>query len=65
VRAAYVPDAQIGTRWFAGDDIWVLDPSAAANGRFLPFTTRSAAASYLSAHPGTSIVSYADAVAQA
>ncbi|WP_245594330.1 ABC transporter substrate-binding protein [Actinospica robiniae] len=65
VRAAYVPDAQIGTRWFAEDDIWVLDPSAAANDRYLPFTTRSAAASYVSAHPGTSIVSYTDAVALA
>jgi NitT/TauT family transport system substrate-binding protein len=65
VRAAYIPDAQIGTRWFAADDIWVLNPSAAATDRYLPFTTRSAAASYTGAHPGTSIVSYADAVAQA
>lgn len=65
VRAAYVPDAQLGTRWFAADDVWVLDPSAAANERYLPFTTHSAAASYVASHPGTSIVSYADAVAQA
>lgn len=65
VRAAYVPDTQIGTRWFAADDIWVLDPSAPADARYLPFTTRSAATSYASAHPGTSIVAYADAVAQA
>jgi NitT/TauT family transport system substrate-binding protein len=65
VRAAYVPDTQIGTRWFAADDVWVLDPSAPADDRFLPFTTRSAAASYTGGHPGTSIVAYADAVAQA
>ena len=64
VRAAYVPDAQIGTRWFAADDIWVLSPSAPADDRYLPFTTRSAAAGYVSAHPGTSIVTYAAAVAQ-
>ena len=46
-------------------DIWVLSPSAPATDRYLPFTTRSAAAGYMSAHPGTSIVTYADAVAQA
>jgi NitT/TauT family transport system substrate-binding protein len=65
VRAAYVPDAQLGTRWFAADDIWVLNPSAPADARYLPFTTRSAAASYAGAHPGASIVAYTDAVAQA
>ncbi|MBW8803328.1 MAG: ABC transporter substrate-binding protein [Catenulisporales bacterium] len=65
VRAAYVPDIQIGTRWFADRDVWVLNPAAPADDRYLPFTTHSAAAGYTGTHPGTSIVSYADAVAQA
>ena len=39
VRAAYVPDATTGTTWFADKSVWVRDPEAAANARFLPFTT--------------------------
>ncbi len=53
VRAAYVPDAATGTRWFADKAFWVRDPS----GALLPFTTEDAAR----AHAGT-IVSYAQAV---
>lgn len=65
VRAAYVPDAAIGTRWFANADVWVLNPAAAPDDRYLPFTTESAATGYVAAHPGTSVVSYADALAHA
>jgi NitT/TauT family transport system substrate-binding protein len=54
VRAAYVPDAATGTRWFADKAVWVRDPG----GALLPFTTEDAAR----AHPGT-IISYAAAVA--
>ncbi|MFC4059222.1 hypothetical protein ACFOWE_13010 [Planomonospora corallina] len=41
VRAAYVPDAATGTRWFADKAVWVEDPDAEADARFLPFTTRT------------------------
>ncbi|HEX3784090.1 MAG TPA: ABC transporter substrate-binding protein [Pseudonocardiaceae bacterium] len=62
VRAAYVPDAATGTRWFADHDVWVDDPAASADARLLPFTTQSGAVAYTAAHPGTRIVSYADAL---
>jgi NitT/TauT family transport system substrate-binding protein len=39
VRAAYVPDAETGTRWFADHAVWVKE----ADGRLLPFTTEAAA----------------------
>lgn len=38
VRAAYVPDTNTGTRWFADKSLWVHDGD-----RFLPFITRAAA----------------------
>ncbi|SDZ47413.1 NitT/TauT family transport system substrate-binding protein [Amycolatopsis xylanica] len=56
IRAAYVPDAVTGTRWFADKAYWVRD------GRHLPFTTESAAKSYVAAHPGSTLISYAQAV---
>jgi NitT/TauT family transport system substrate-binding protein len=65
VRAAYVPDAAIGTRWYADHAVWVRDPAAAAADRYLPFTTESGARAYSAAHPGTVAVSYPDAVADA
>ncbi|HKN51171.1 MAG TPA: ABC transporter substrate-binding protein, partial [Amycolatopsis sp.] len=55
IRAAYIPDAATGTRWFADKAVWVRDPG----GALLPFTTEDAAR----AHPGT-IVSYAEAIAE-
>ncbi|MEV0680844.1 ABC transporter substrate-binding protein [Actinosynnema sp. NPDC050436] len=39
VRAAYVPDAATGTRWFAEHAHWVRE-----GGKLLPFTTEAAAA---------------------
>jgi NitT/TauT family transport system substrate-binding protein len=59
VRAAYVPDADTGTRWFADKAIWVRD----ASGALLPFTTETGAHAHLAAHPGA-IVSYAEAIAE-
>ncbi|MGW3967519.1 ABC transporter substrate-binding protein [Amycolatopsis sp. NPDC005003] len=57
VRAAYVPDAATGTRWFADKAVWVRD----AGGTLLPFTTEDGARAHLAGHPGA-IVSYAQAV---
>jgi NitT/TauT family transport system substrate-binding protein len=65
VRAAYVPDASTGTRWFADKDIWVNDPGKPANDRLLPFTTESGAHAYLTAHAGSTQLTYAAALAAA
>ncbi|MFE0461325.1 ABC transporter substrate-binding protein [Kitasatospora sp. NPDC058965] len=58
VRAAYVPDAATGTRWFADKDQWVQDGPA-----LLPFTTEDGARAYRSAHPGARPLSFQEAVA--
>jgi NitT/TauT family transport system substrate-binding protein len=60
VRAAYVPDAGTGTRWFADKSVWVREGAA-----FRPFLSAAAARTYVAAHPGATVVSYADAVAAA
>jgi NitT/TauT family transport system substrate-binding protein len=65
INAAYVPDAAYGTLWFADRDIWVSVASNPATSRFLPFTTQGEATAYVAAHPGSAIVSYADALARA
>ncbi|ELB94725.1 ABC transporter substrate-binding protein, partial [Rhodococcus wratislaviensis IFP 2016] len=57
VRAAYVPDAELGTRWFADKSVWVRDGD-----NFLPFTTGAAADRYLRAHPTGGVVTYDRAV---
>lgn len=57
VRAAYVPDTELGTRWFADKAIWVRDGA-----RYLPFGTPAGAQRYVSAHPGTEIVEYRQAL---
>ncbi|WP_280506791.1 ABC transporter substrate-binding protein [Nocardia farcinica] len=57
IRAAYVPDAELGTRWFADKSVWVRDGD-----RYLPFTTAAAAERYRQAHPGAAPVSYEQAV---
>jgi NitT/TauT family transport system substrate-binding protein len=62
VRAAYVPDAATGTRWFADKAVWLRDPKAAKNARYLPFTTDDGATAYQKSHPGTSPISYEDAL---
>lgn len=57
VRAAYVPDAGTGTRWFADKSSWVRDGAA-----FRPFLSPGAAQRYVAAHAGSTIVTYAEAV---
>ncbi|GII75335.1 putative nitrate ABC transporter, periplasmic protein [Sphaerisporangium rufum] len=65
-RAAYVPDTTLGTRWFADRSVWVRDPAVErAERRFLPFTTREGAESYLSEHGRAKIVDFDHAVEQA
>ncbi|WP_107656279.1 ABC transporter substrate-binding protein [Nocardia suismassiliense] len=59
IRAAYIPDAELGTRWFADKAIWVRDGAA-----FLPFTTPAAVQRYRQGHPGAVTVSYDQAVAE-
>lgn len=60
VRAAYVPDAQLGTRWLADHAFWVRDGQ-----NYLPFTTISGAQSYARTHPGSATVDYQQALAGA
>ncbi|WP_338757929.1 ABC transporter substrate-binding protein [Nocardia vulneris] len=59
VRAAYIPDAELGTRWFADKAIWVRDGAT-----YLPFTTQAAAARYRQGHPAATVVQYAQAVTE-
>ena len=63
VRASYVPDAATGTRWFADDSAWAHDPSAAATARWLPFTTPDAARRWVTAHPGSVVATFQQALA--
>ncbi|WP_063037697.1 ABC transporter substrate-binding protein [Nocardia pseudovaccinii] len=59
IRAAYVPDAELGTRWFADKAVWLRDGDS-----FLPFTTPAAAQRYRQAHPGAAAISYDQAVTE-
>jgi NitT/TauT family transport system substrate-binding protein len=65
VRAAYVPDAVTGTRWFADHAAWVDDPAAGPDTNLLPFTTEAGARHYVETHPGSKPLGYPDAVAAA
>ncbi|MDF5758145.1 ABC transporter substrate-binding protein [Spongiactinospora sp. TRM90649] len=64
VRAAYVPDTTTGTRWFAAKSVWLKDPGAKENARYLPFTTQAGADTYRAAHARAEPVSYQDALAE-
>ncbi|OMC12221.1 ABC transporter substrate-binding protein [Mycolicibacterium fortuitum] len=64
VRAAYVSDAELGTRWFADKAVWVRLPGAGAEG-YLPFGTQAGAERYTAAHPGAAVVDYGQALAGA
>jgi len=57
VRAAYVPDTEFGTRWFADKSIWVKDRAD-----YLPFGTLAGAQRYTGAHPGATVVDYQQAL---
>jgi NitT/TauT family transport system substrate-binding protein len=60
VRAAYVPDTELGTRWFADKSVWVHDGP-----NYLPFDTAAGAQRYLGAHPGSTPIDYQQALAGA
>jgi NitT/TauT family transport system substrate-binding protein len=60
VRAAYVPDAELGTRWFADKSSWVKDGA-----NYLPFDSAAGAGRYIAAHPGAAVVDYQQALAGA
>jgi NitT/TauT family transport system substrate-binding protein len=57
IRSAYVPDAELGTRWFADKSSWVRNGTD-----YLPFDTVAGAQRYTNAHPGTTIVDYQQAL---
>jgi sulfonate transport system substrate-binding protein len=57
VRAAYVPDAELGTRWFADKAVWVKDGP-----NYLPFGTPAGAGRYTAAHPGSIAIKYEQAL---
>ncbi|SNY74998.1 NitT/TauT family transport system substrate-binding protein [Nocardia amikacinitolerans] len=59
IRAVYVPDAELGTRWFADKAVWLRDGA-----KYLPFTTRAAAQRYQQTHPAAAPVSYDQAVTE-
>ena len=60
IRAAYVPDATTGTLWFADKAVWV------ANGdQLLPFVAPATARTYVAAHGGARVITYADALGRA
>ncbi|GAA2795834.1 ABC transporter substrate-binding protein [Saccharopolyspora taberi] len=65
VRAAYVPDALTGTRWFADKATWVRDPAASPESRFVPFATPASARRYQAEHLGAVEVGYRDAIGEA
>jgi NitT/TauT family transport system substrate-binding protein len=56
VRAAYVDDADTGTRWFADKSYWVHGDG------LRPFDTETEARSFLLSHPGSRIVDYPTAL---
>jgi NitT/TauT family transport system substrate-binding protein len=57
IRAAYVPDTEFGTRWFADKSVWVKDGP-----NYLPFGTPAGAQRYIGAHPGATVVEYQEAL---
>lgn len=64
VRAAYVPDAELGTRWFADKSAWVRTGTSGGTD-YLPFGTPAGANRYVAAHPGSTVVDYREALAGA
>ena len=58
VRAAYVPDTEFGTKWFADHAAWVRDGE-----NYLPFSTTAGAKRYTASHPDSVVVDYQQALA--
>lgn len=59
IRAAYIVDSELGTRWFADKAVWLRDGDT-----YLAFTTPAAAQRHRQAHPAAQPVSYEQAVAE-
>ena len=60
MRVAYVPDTELGTRWFADKAAWVRDGP-----NYVPFGTPAGAQRYVAAHPGSATIDYQQALADA
>lgn len=58
LRAAYLPDAQTGTRWFADRMLWLRDGE-----ELLPFATEQSRSEYAADNPGASELTWDQAVA--
>ncbi|OBG25195.1 ABC transporter substrate-binding protein [Mycobacterium sp. 852002-51057_SCH5723018] len=61
VRAAYVPDAELGTRWFADKAVWVRLQTGGAQ-TYHPFGTPAGARRYATTHPGSVAMDYQQAL---
>lgn len=59
IRAAYVTDPVLGTRWFADKAVWLHDGD-----QYVAFTTTAGAEGYRATHPGARPVSYDQAAAE-
>jgi NitT/TauT family transport system substrate-binding protein len=57
IRAAYVPDTELGTRWFADKAFWVQDGQ-----NYYPFDTLAGARRYTTGHPGSTEMNYQQAL---
>ena len=57
VRAAYIPDAVTGTRWFADHMVWLRE-----GGQFYPFATPTSADQWQQQHPGATPVTWQQAL---
>ena len=57
VRAAYISDPQLGTRWFADKAVWLREGD-----RYVAFTTTDSARQYRTTHPGAVDVTYEQAL---
>lgn len=58
IRATYVPDALTHTRWFADRMLWLR-----SGDQFLPFATLASENAYRDDHPGTTTLTYDQALA--
>ena len=57
IRAAYIVDPRLGTRWFADKAVWLRDGV-----EYVAFSTDQSANAYADEHPGTARVTYDRAV---
>lgn len=59
IRAAYITDPNLGTRWFADKAVWLR-----VGAEYVAFTTDDSAAQYKSTHPDAADVTYRQAIEQ-